>query len=166
MRTPNLDDWQGAGQAAGEPNERMSKSSKSIRTAALLAVGVLLLLLSILMLAESRSRTANGLLAEGTVLRNEEGYTGSGKHRTMTYRAVIQFETASGEVVEIRSYGNKAPLYKKGERLSVLYDPRTPRGGQIHSFGVLWAPPIILAIGGVLLMLFAGRRSIVRLARG
>lgn len=109
---------------------------------------------------------AKGLVAEGTVLRNEEGYTGSGKHRTMTYRAVIQFETASGEVVEIRSYDNKAPQYKKGERLSVIYDPSAPEGGQIHSFSVLWAPPIILAIAGVVLMLFAARRSIARPRQG
>lgn len=127
----------------------MSGNSTSNLISFLYAAALVLLILSAWLFGKSLNLTTGGRQADGTVLRVEQGYTGSKRYSGIEYYAIIRFETASGAIVDFRSHGNKEPLYKRGERLAVVYDPKAPHKAQVDSFGVLWAAPVFAAAAGI-----------------
>lgn len=147
----------------------------------LIWAGVAVLAVSAWLFHQSLSLTANGLGADGTVVRLAQGTplsgdprdnpvarlmqknTGAGKYRAdAAYYAVIRFRTESGEEFEFRTHGNNRPLYRLGERVPVIYDPEMPETAQVYSFGVLWAAPLATALIGLGLVGFGLHRSKTR----
>jgi hypothetical protein len=44
--------------------------------------------------------------------------------------------------------GSSPPAYEVGERVTILYDPTSPKEAKINSFGELWLWPLLLGILG------------------
>lgn len=130
-------------------------------------VGIVLLGVSAWLTVRSMDFTANGLRAEGTVIRLQSEYSrdSEGRGRYMYY-PIIQFGTEAGEDVEFRgSMGSSSPSYRRGERVTVLYRPQAPQDARIDSFGGLWAGSLITGGMGFLFTLVTGGFWFVRARR-
>lgn len=130
-------------------------------------VGVILLGTSGSLTVGSLELTANGLRAEGTVVRLQRRYTrNSDGHGRYVYRPMVQFRTEAGEDLEFRgSTGTGSPAYRRGERVTVLYLPQSPQDAKIDSFGDLWGGPLITFIVGLVFTAIAGGFWVVRARR-
>lgn len=78
--------------------------------------------------------------AAGTVVELRHGGGDS------TYRPVVSFRTAQGQSVTfVTSWGTSPPAYRKGDRVTVLYDATTPDKAEIEGFLSQWLGTLILA---------------------
>ncbi len=122
---------------------------------ALKLIGAIFLLGSILLLGAggySYHRTKkfleNSAAAKGTVVDLAPRSSRSGGP---TYAPVVRFKTERGET--ITTYGSLAsspPSYRRGEEVTVRYDPKNPCEVSIDSFFELWfLTMILLGIGAV-----------------
>jgi len=121
------------------------------------SAGLAALALSAVLFAQSWHLVGSGRQAEGTVNRVQLDsiYGGGGRGSGIMYYAFVRFRTESGEAIEFRSHQSNKPLYRKGQRVPVAYDPAFPEKARIASFGVLWAAPLFAAAAGIVLIVFA-----------
>jgi len=121
------------------------------------SAGLAALVLSAVLFAQSWHLETYGLRAEGTVNRVLLGsiHGGGGRGSGTMYFAFVRFQTESGEAIEFRSNQSNKPLYRKGQRVPVAYDPAFPEKARIASFGVLWSAPLFTAVAGIGLIGFA-----------
>jgi len=76
---------------------------------------------------------------------------------SVTYSPVVQFETYSGQVVDLHSStGSNPPSYEVGEIVLVYYRPDTPSDARVDSFFSLWGATLILGVLGALLAFLGG----------
>jgi hypothetical protein len=70
------------------------------------------------------------------------------------YYPVVQFEDATGRLVEFRSSAGSNPApYSRGEAVSVYYTPGKPESARISGFFSLWGVALIIgSMGGVFLI--------------
>ena len=65
-----------------------------------------------------------------------------------SYYPVVAFQDASGREIVFQSRaGSNPPSFRRGERISVLYEPSAPENAQINSFFSLWGMSLI--VGGL-----------------
>ncbi len=66
-----------------------------------------------------------------------------------SYYPVVQFEDASGQLIEFQSSSGSNPAsYSVGEEVSVFYTPGEPESARINGFFSLWGLSLILVIIG------------------
>ncbi len=89
----------------------------------------------------------HGERTQGVILQIKTGAKGS-------KRAVLKFKTIEEELIETPDF---FPLFfekrKKGEQVTVLYDPRNPKTATIDTGFWLWKIPAFLYFGFVFLFL-------------
>ncbi len=98
---------------------------------------------------------ATAVKAEGTVVSmDRESSRDSNGNTSYTYYPQISFTTADNQSIEFRgSTGSNPPSYQTGDKVEVLYDPKTPTSASINSFTSLWLGPIILGVLGAVFSL-------------
>jgi Protein of unknown function (DUF3592) len=87
------------------------------------------------------------------------------ENRYRSYVPVVTYLDHTGTARELHTnQGTPKPLYFKGEKLTVVYDPMDPDfplHAKIKDFHELWAGPVVLAIMG---FLFVTMPSVIWLA--
>lgn len=126
-------------------------------------VGVGMLIVSFFILANTRSFMAGALEAPGKVIDLERSRSSSS---SSTYRAVVEFTTATGKRIEFTSgVGSSPPSHRVGEAVTVLYDPAEPQSARIKSFFQLWFG-FLLVFGMGVVFAAIGLTMIVVRSRG
>ncbi len=76
---------------------------------------------------DMNEKTAQGIHAEGKIVRIESVYDSSSDSSGYTYYGVVKYETPHGDDYEFRdSVGSSSALFEKGDVVDVLYDPENP----------------------------------------
>ena len=90
--------------------------------------------------SHGRKLLARADRAAGTVVELRHGGGNS------TYRPVVSFQTAQGQAVTfVTTWGTSPPAYRRGDRVSILYDAAAPEKAEIEGFLSLWLGTLILA---------------------
>ena len=133
-------------------------------------VGMIFLLVSVVLLVAcgltarySRNFAASAERAEGTVIDLSRS-TGKSQGNSV-YHPVVSYRTAQGEEIEfISSWGSRPAPYRRGAKVTVLYDAAEPQEARIESFFALWGASVItgglavvFGLLGLMLRLFGGR---------
>lgn len=120
-----------------------------------LAIGAAMLIGSAALVAHTRGFVASALRAEGTVidiLPNRSGNSAS-----VTYSPVIEFRTAAGKLVEVRSStSSNPPAYTEGDKVQMLYLADTPEDARLAGYLSLWGAPTVAASLGAVFLLIGG----------
>lgn len=112
----------------------------------------------------------SGLRTEGEVLEiritrtTEREEIDGDRRRTRnvertSYAPVVRFTTREGREIEFHGRGGSDTAHRKGDRVTVIYDPARPINARILSFLDLWLPA---TVAWVVALLFGG---VVRLSR-
>lgn len=130
-------------------------------------IGICQLGIGVWLAVGSLDLSANGMRAEGTVVRLQRKYSrNSNGDRRYFYYPVVQFRTDAGETVEFHgSKGSSSPAYRRGARVAILYPAETPTDAKIESFGALWGAPLILSGLGTVFTLIAAGFLYIRVRR-
>jgi hypothetical protein len=84
--------------------------------------------------------------ATGTIIKMEESKSSEG---TKMYSPVYTFADAAGTTyTEKASLASSTSVFAAGEKVTVLYDPDSPKRSNIDSFSTLWLGPAIFTGGG------------------
>jgi hypothetical protein len=123
-------------------------------------VGVLLLVGGFFSYKHARRFIANSTVADGEVidlvLRRKSNSDSPGTNRG-TYHPVIRFETESREAIEfVSNTGSSPPSHRKGDIVTVRYDPKDPYTARVDSFVSLWLPALIPSSLGLLFLTAGG----------
>ena len=115
-----------------------------------LVVGIVLLVVSVLLLLNTKDFLSEAVVTQGTVLE----LIASRSSDSITYRPVVQFANESGQLVNFTSStGSNPPSYSPGQQVEVLYRPGERKSPRINSFFSLWgAEAIVAGIGTVFLL--------------
>jgi len=85
---------------------------------------------------------------------------------SVSYYPVVEFQSASGRLVEFQSSSGSNPAsYDIGERVSILYRVDEPFSARINGFFSLWGLSLILAIMGGVFFLVGALMILVPLIR-
>lgn len=119
---------------------------------AFIPLGVLLLLGAAWAVSSTRTWLAHAVEVEGRVIEmvrpRDSDNTG------YLFAPVVRFQTVEGATVEFESgLRTNPPAYKKGQTVTVLYDPDEPRYAKIRGFFPLWFMPLILGFIGSIFLL-------------
>ena len=114
------------------------------------AVGLALLVGSVITYRSARSRLQNWVRASGVVAGLEEKWTKDDEGSRVTYAPRVKFVVPSGEEYQfIGSISARPPSYSEGEQVRVLYNPLRPSEADIDSFATHWFVPLVLLGMGV-----------------
>ncbi len=154
--------WQD-GREMSEPElrERLAASQKAGRStlAVVGAIATGLVCLGVWLGHETAGLVLRGERAAGRVVRMESEYS-SGRRGGYTYYPVVAFDGADGERSEFRDrVGSSMPALASGDAVTVVYDPRRPRGAMIDRGVWNWAAPGGCWLAGVLLMVTVARNA-------
>jgi len=106
---------------------------------------------------------------QGTVVNLIQSRSSSSSSTTNSYvyRPEVIFQTLTGEEITFQSStGANPPAYRKGESVSILYEPQNPQNARINDILSLWLGPIILGIVGLIFSVFGTGISIYRYKKG
>jgi hypothetical protein len=116
----------------------------------LISIGCLVAGVRALMI--QRRRREGSTLASGVVVTLQKQILNPGT--SGVYCPIIEFTTASGEIVRFESsYGTMPASHKVGQTVNVLYDPKNPNSAEIDSSISNWFASgclMILALGAFL----------------
>jgi hypothetical protein len=110
-------------------------------------IGIILLLFSLYVFADTKNAIKNSVEANGTLEKLENN------------KYVIVFQTEDGR--EIQSYS----LYNnfiKSETVSIFYDKENPEEVKINSFIFLWGIPTLTSIIALILILMIIPKFVIR----
>ena len=80
---------------------------------------------------------ATGVVVELRPVREEHGQVG--------YAPVFHFTSGDSKSIEVKSdLSSSPPEYTVGQRVTVLYDPKTPESAFIDSFWDVWGLPTVV----------------------
>ena len=100
--------------------------------------------------AEKRSETEQLTRAVGTVIDIEAKPREPGE--STQFVPVVEFVAADGETYEIvPTWSSSPPAYDLGESVTVVYDPRVPRTGELYVPAFRYLAPIVLGLMGLCL---------------
>jgi Protein of unknown function (DUF3592) len=117
------------------------------------ALGILLLLVAMYLVQQTRTFYREASKAQGTVIDLVRGRSSSSR----TYAPVVRFVTEAGESIEFTSdTGSNPPSYSEGEIVEVLYRPETPHAARINGFFALWLGPLVSSGLGTVFTLIGG----------
>ncbi len=129
------------------------------------AIGLGLLCGALFLFQNTRSFIESASVAEGRVVELVRSRTSD----STTYRPVVEFNTANGELIEFTSTsGSNPPSYARGETVKVFYRATDPQRARIDGFFSLWGMSTIfgglgavffLIGGGIILFTFLGNRK-------
>jgi hypothetical protein len=150
--------------SAPEVAQARLKQAQSYKTIVpiLAAVAVLLLGIGVYQSLAISRLEAQGLRAEGRVVRmNSEHGSGSSGY---TYYPVVRFRTAGNSTVEFKdSVGTNPPTHRTGDKVTVLYLPGDPQRQAIIDRGFLlnWLIPgiVFLFAAGLAMLCVTLRRQ-------
>jgi len=84
-----------------------------------------------------------------------------------SYYPVVAFQDASGREIVFQSRaGSNPPSFRRGERVSVLYEPSAPENAQINSFFSLWGMSLIVGGLGLVFTLVGGGMVLFGVLKG
>lgn len=96
----------------------------------------------------------NGVPASGVVTGFDHKRSGSAGTGDLLYYSLVSFKDASGSIVKFRdSHGSSHRMYKRGDKVDVLYDPRDPEDAIIDRGVLNWLISGVLFVFGILLFL-------------
>jgi hypothetical protein len=109
---------------------------------------------------------SSGLRAPGEVVRLKSE-SGSGSNNRSSYYPIVRYRTDKNVTVEFKdNLGSNPPIYRPGDKVTVLYLADTPRQDVIIDRGAFWnwaIPGFILffaaALGGILVLLLRNRTT-------
>ncbi len=112
---------------------------------------------------QARNFITSAVRAQGTVVQLVERSGGKGR----TFCPVFSFVDTAGKEHKIYSnWGSKPPRFNVGEKVTVLYNPRSPEDARLDTFFELWGLPTILSIIGavhtgawLLVLHFSGKQN-------
>ncbi len=125
-------------------------------------VGILLLVGGFLSYRNTRRFMAHSTVARGEVMNLVLQATSDSDVPSSdagTYHPVIRFETENREAIEFMSNtGSNPPSHRKGDTVTVRYDPNDPYRARVDSFVSLWLLALIpgslglvfIAAGGIM----------------
>lgn len=88
--------------------------------------------------------------APGPASNSNGNYVSASRNKNLVYYPEVSFTTADGQTIKFQSStGSNPPAYRRGEKVTILYDPRNPYDASIGSFFQLWFGTIILLGLGV-----------------
>jgi Protein of unknown function (DUF3592) len=95
---------------------------------------------------------ATAAVADGRVVGGE--WSGGSGSSSPTYHAIIRFSDAGGRSITYRDdIGTNPPSFRIGETVRIYYDPERPENALIDRGLWNWLLPLLVALGGVLLLL-------------
>ncbi len=116
-------------------------------------IGAAVLVGTVYWFQNTRAFVATATTAEGTVVDVVQSRSSD----SITYKPVVRYKTAAGEMVEfVSSTGSNPPSYNKGEKVEVLYRSAEPSDASINSFFDLWFGHMILGGLGSIFFLIGG----------
>ena len=69
------------------------------------------------------------------------------------YFPIVEFTDATGQPWRVETdVGTSPPAFERQQAVNVLYDPRNPREAQIDTFGERWLMPLLMLVGGTVLL--------------
>lgn len=105
-----------------------------------------------------RATETRGIVTELAVSRSSD---------STSYYPIVAFQDASGRQIEFQSRsGSNPPSFKRGERVSVLYEPSVPENAQINSFFSLWGMSLIAGGLGLVFTLVGAGMVLFGVLRG
>jgi Protein of unknown function (DUF3592) len=109
-----------------------------------LAIGIVLVLISLFFLSNSLAFIRKGSQTMATVVELEKITDGDGD---TTYRAIFQYKTSKGRKLVYKQRGaTSSPIWSVGEQATVCYDPNNPEKVKLlTSFGAFGVTIILLA---------------------
>jgi hypothetical protein len=117
----------------------------------LLIAGAPFVLLGVYEAVDTQNMLGRFSQVDGTVVDNSYATTQDGSNVSGAYYPVIEFSTASGEVVRFTDgVGSLPPDYAEGASVRVAYDPAGPRTARLVSWKRLWFAPTLFLIIGLL----------------
>ncbi len=106
-------------------------------------VGLVLLMATVLVVDHTNRFMQNAKTAPGVVTDLRLGTTSSSS-TSRSYHPVVRYTPEGQEAVEIvSSFGSSPPRYKKGDAVTIRYDPASPHRGRIDGFWGIWFPTVI-----------------------
>ena len=120
----------------------------------LLVPGLALLALAGALALSTVSFLARAVETDAMVARHERrvSRSASGGPDTAAYFPVFSFTTSEGRRMEvIGGVGGDPPVWRSGETLRLLYDPRDPSRAEPASLASLWFMELLLGVGGAML---------------
>jgi hypothetical protein len=108
-------------------------------------VPVVLITTGVWLFLNARQHYNDSAKATGSVIEVRRGVISrTGMEHSRAAR--VRFETANGESLE---FTDRSYRYKAGDEVTVLYDPRNPRGAEIHDPGWWVLPSILFSLGAL-----------------
>lgn len=144
-----------------EIEQRLAAQNRVLRISApiTILIGIWLLWAGGYFYNDMSARLAHGLRTEGTVVRVVGR---SGSDNNTTYYAMVGYQTEQGKNIEFRdNVGSSSALYKRGDIVTVLYNPAQPDKAIIDRKMWNWVLSLSLFLGGVLVS-FAGIFNYIR----
>jgi hypothetical protein len=125
-----------------------------------IVVGVFLLVGGYFSYKHTRHFIANSTIASGKVIDlvlQTKSDSDSPRTNRGTYHPVIRYETESREAIEFVSHtGSNPPSNRRGDRVTVRYDPNDPYKARVDSFISLWLSSLIPSGLGILFLTAGG----------
>ncbi len=119
-----------------------------------LLVGIPFLIGAFLSYKSSKALTTNGIETQGLIIDiikrvNESTDPNGGYTRSITYTPKIEFEDLQGhKQTFISNYSSSRLQWKKGDQITIIYNPDNPKQARIKRFWPLYGLSIILAFIG------------------
>jgi hypothetical protein len=105
-------------------------------------IGVFLLGIDLFLYLHTRQQLSNAVRTQGTVI---DLIRTSKKNATLAPK--VSFVAKNGETyMFISSVGTNPPEFEKGQRVSIYYDPQSPKQAFVDSFLQLWFVNVILTV--------------------
>jgi uncharacterized protein DUF3592 len=112
-------------------------------------LGLMLLLGTAWTIWSTETWVARAIEVKGSVI--EMVRSRDRENTTYLFAPVVRFQTLEGNTVEFESgLRSNPPAYRKGQTVTVLYDPDEPRSAAIRGFLSLWLMSIILGFIGTI----------------
>ncbi|MBA4146588.1 MAG: DUF3592 domain-containing protein [Verrucomicrobia bacterium] len=108
--------------------------------------GLSLIILAAFQLREVRAFVRTAAVADGRVVKLEFGRSPGFRGG---YNTVFTFSDASGQKHKGHTSWSTRPGYKVGDKVVVLYQPKSPEAARIRSFRALWLFPTIFGCLGI-----------------
>jgi hypothetical protein len=116
-------------------------------------VGSLIAIAGAIWLGRTTLFAMNSVKAPGIVLEMDRGSSNDGGS---VYYPIYQFTDSSGVThTQKTPTGSSSYSFEPGEKVTILYDPKSPKISNIDSFGEIWLTPILITGFGLIFGGFA-----------
>ncbi len=148
-------------------NESFNRFKEIVLAVALNSIWVLMALLAVWLGWRSYTLSANGSIAEGTVVRLLEDDKAA---FDSDFIPIIEFQ-ADGKTYTLQSqnnyrWWNRYTRFPIGKQVEILYDPADPNSGEINSWLDIWKEPLLLGVFAVIVAIAINVYVLFRWRRG